>query len=166
VETQVPSRTPWSEERLREGLTMALYLSLVLAAEFVTLEGHLEGRLLALGVLWGTAIGLTLAHIFAFQLAALVFSGGTLAGAAREVIVSQVAAASVVAGILSLPILLLDLTRALAVDRFLIAAFVGVTGWAVARTAGAPQVRALAAGVIMVALGMAVIVAKAALAPH
>jgi hypothetical protein len=144
---------------------MALYLSLVLAAEFVTLDGHLEGRLLALGVLWGTAIGLTLAHIFAFNLAALVFSGG-FSSEAREIVVSQVVAASVVAGILSVPIFLMELTRALAVDRFLIAGFVGVTGWAVARTAGASQVRAAAAGLIMLALGTAVVLAKAALAPH
>jgi sulfite exporter TauE/SafE len=48
----------------------------------------------------------------------------------------------------------------------MITGFVGVTGWAVARTAGASQVRAVAAGVIMLALGTAVVLAKAAVAPH
>ena len=88
--------------------------------------------MLALGVLWGTAIGLTLAHICAF-IWRTVSSGG-FSSEAREIVVSQVVAASVIAGILSVPIFLMELTRALAVDRFLITGFVGVTGWAVSRT--------------------------------
>jgi hypothetical protein len=56
---------------MRDALTMALYVSLVLAAEFLTLESHLDSASLAISAIWGTAIGLTLAHIFAFELSGM-----------------------------------------------------------------------------------------------
>ena len=145
---------------------MALYLSLVIGAEFVAVDGHLSDKIDALGVVWGTAIGLTLAHVFAFNLANLVFARTTPADPRREAIVYQVLAAAIVAGALSIPILVLQLSGALTVDRFILAGFVGVTGWHVSRSAGASDVHALAAGLLMMALGLIVIGVKAALSSH
>lgn len=61
--TQMPtSSTP------RDALEMGLYLSLVLVALIVGLERSLNdgGELL---IIWGSSIGLTLAHVFAFRVA-------------------------------------------------------------------------------------------------
>jgi len=52
----------------RDALEMGLYLSLVLVALIVGLERSLNdgGELL---IIWGSSIGLTLAHVFAFRVA-------------------------------------------------------------------------------------------------
>src|SRR4051794_3274387 len=70
-------------EVLREAVTMGLYVSVVLIAELAAIpETHLAGgrvtgpvggQLLAL--VWGTAVGLAVAHWFAFRLAAPGFRG-------------------------------------------------------------------------------------------
>ncbi|HEY7466111.1 MAG TPA: hypothetical protein VIB47_05405 [Dehalococcoidia bacterium] len=160
------SRRFTSEERLREALTMALYVSLVLAAEFVSIEGHLESKSFAISVIWGTALGLTLAHVFAFNLSGMLFSRGTLGTEARAAMLYQVAATAGVAAVLSFPFLLLRLSEALDVDKYLVAGFIGITGWGVARTAGRSGVHALTIGLIMLALAIAVVLAKAALSAH
>ena len=145
---------------------MALYLSLVLAAEFVAFDSRLSSRPAALHILWGTAIGLTLAHVFAFNLSALLFSAAWLAETRRQAIALQVLAAAGVAAILSVPFFVLDLSKALALDRFLIAGFLGGTGWAIARAAGRSTVQAMMVGFTMLALGIGVVLAKAALEAH
>jgi hypothetical protein len=53
---------------VRDGVEIAVYLSVVLAALILGFEDSLDvpGELL---LIWGTSIGLTLAHVFAFRLA-------------------------------------------------------------------------------------------------
>src|SRR5947208_14744179 len=70
-------------EILREATVMVLYVSVVEIAELAALPedhfsngrvtGPVGGALLA--IIWGTAIGLALAHWFAFRIAAPAFSG-------------------------------------------------------------------------------------------
>ena len=70
-------------EVLREAATMVLYVSVVEIAELATLpEGHFtHGRVTGpvgaqlLAIVWGTAIGLAIAHWFAFRVAAPGFRG-------------------------------------------------------------------------------------------
>src|SRR6478736_4524646 len=70
-------------ELLREAATMVLYVSVVEIAELATLpEGHFSGGRVTgpvgvqlLAIVWGTAIGLALAHFFAFRIAAPGFRG-------------------------------------------------------------------------------------------
>src|SRR5262249_24383311 len=70
-------------EIFREAVTMILYVSVVEIAELASLpEGHFaHGRVTgAVGaglaeIVWGTAVGLALAHWFAFRLAAPAFRG-------------------------------------------------------------------------------------------
>ena len=77
---------PPSDERteiFREAVTMVLYVSVVEIAELAALpESHFSngqvtgavgGQLLA--IVWGTAVGLAIAHWFAFRLAAPAFRG-------------------------------------------------------------------------------------------
>src|SRR5262245_10537118 len=79
---------PDLEERaeiFREAVTMVLYVSVVEIAELAALpEDHfLHGRVTGpvgvklLEIVWGTAVGLALAHWFAFRLAAPAFRGET-----------------------------------------------------------------------------------------
>src|SRR3954451_1397026 len=72
----------WSDVR-HEAVTMVLYVSVVLIAELAAIPekhftdgqvtGPVGGDLLA--VVWGTAVGLAVAHWFAFGLAAPAFRG-------------------------------------------------------------------------------------------
>src|SRR3954466_11536495 len=85
AEAAPPSRLT-SEGRkdvLREAVTMILYVSVVLIAELAAIPekhfahgrvtGAVGARLLA--IVWGTAVGLAVAHWFAFRLAAPGFRG-------------------------------------------------------------------------------------------
>src|SRR3954466_9141222 len=85
AEAAPPSRLT-SEGRkdvLREAVTMTLYVSVVLIAELAAIpEKHFaDGRVTGavgeqlLAIVWGTAVGLAVAHWFAFGLAAPAFRG-------------------------------------------------------------------------------------------
>src|SRR5262245_49555690 len=60
---------PHPSEAVREAVTMALYVSIVLGAEFVAVVDLAEEEPSTIGAIWGTAIGVALAHVFAFNLA-------------------------------------------------------------------------------------------------
>src|SRR5262249_62417379 len=80
---RVTTGTEARAEVFREAITMVLYVSVVEIAELSALPeehfthgrvtGAVAGKLLA--VLWGTAVGLAIAHWFAFQFAAPLFRG-------------------------------------------------------------------------------------------
>jgi hypothetical protein len=64
----------WAGLPAPHGLEMGVYLSVVLIALVVRLEQSLDnGEELLL--IWGTSIGLTLAHMFAFRLASVYALG-------------------------------------------------------------------------------------------
>src|SRR5690349_2656754 len=70
-------------ELVREAATMVLYVSVVEIAELAALpESHFGGGRVTgpvgaqlLAIVWGTAVGLALAHWFAFRVAAPAFRG-------------------------------------------------------------------------------------------
>jgi ribosomal protein S12 len=61
---------PVPREAVREAVTMALYVVVVLAAEFVAVEEHAVDEPSTVAVIGGSALGVALAHLFAFNLAA------------------------------------------------------------------------------------------------
>lgn len=85
----------------RDSLEMGLYLTVVLISLVVGLESALveEGELL---VIWGSAIGLTLAHIFSFRIAQVYEHGASLTGGWRS-IAAMFAAAFGVAVLATIP---------------------------------------------------------------
>src|SRR6476661_4080196 len=103
-------------EVFREAATMALYVSVVEIAELAALPeshfahgrvtGPVGGQLLA--ILWGTAVGLALAHWFAFRLAGRAFGGERVTGLDTRIGFAQVGAAVFVAAVSSLPVLFLS----------------------------------------------------------
>jgi len=101
---------------------MALYVCLVLAAEFVAVGDHAESEGIVLATIWATTIGLALAHVFAFDLAGRLFSGGRRRSEAAIAALVQLGAAIAVAAAVSIPFLFLPLDRALDVAAFATAA--------------------------------------------
>jgi len=84
---------------------MTLYVSVVLLAELVALpEGIVGWELVA--IVWGTTIGLLIAHAFAFQVATHGMSGGWLRGEERIAVLLELAGVASVAAIASAPVVL------------------------------------------------------------
>jgi hypothetical protein len=157
---------PAPSEAVREAVTMALYVGVVLAAEFVAVEEHAVDEPSTVAVIWGTALGVALAHVFAFNLAARLFAGGRLDGGTRRAVWAQLASAATVAFVVTVPFLFLALGPALEVSGFLLAALIGVTAYVASREAGAGRIRSLVDGVIALAVAMAIVSVKVGLTGH
>jgi hypothetical protein len=145
---------------------MALYVGIVLAAEFVAVEELAVDETSTVAVIWGTAIGVALAHVFAFNLAARLFAGGSITRDTRRAVWAQLATAAAVAFVVTVPFLLLSLGPALDVAGFLLAALIGVTAFVASRAAGASRLRSLVDGLIALAVAMAVVSVKVGLSDH
>jgi hypothetical protein len=133
---------------LHEATVMVLYVSIVLLATLVALpedfapEGNAALELIALE--WGTAIGLALAHWFAFS----------------------VAGAALVAFVTMVPILIVGRDSDVTAAAFAPALILGFAGYRVARTSGRSVIAALFAAVLVLVVGLTVAVIKALLAGH
>jgi hypothetical protein len=145
---------------------MALYVCIVLAAEFVAVSDLAVDEPSTIGVIWGTAIGVALAHVFAFNLAARLFAGGRVPAETRRAAWSQLAAAAAVSAILTLPFLVLSLEPAVEASGFLLAALIGATAYVASREAGAGRVRSVVDGLVVLAIAMAVVSVKVGLSGH
>ena len=157
---------PAPSEAVREAVTMALYVGVVLAAEFVAVEEYAVDEPSTVAVIWGTAIGVALAHVFAFNLAARLFAGGRLDRGTRRAVWAQLASASAVAFVVTIPFLFLALGPAIEVSGFLVTALIGVTAYVASREAGAGRIRSLVDGLIALAIATAVVSVKVGLTGH
>src|SRR5262245_63395720 len=100
-------------EIFREAVTMVLYVSVVEIAELAAIPeehfagGHVTGAVggKLLAIVWGTAVGLAIAHWFAFRLAAPAFRGERPTRLDTYVGLAQVGGAVFVAAMSSLPVL-------------------------------------------------------------
>jgi len=153
-------------EAIREAVTMALYVGIVLAAEFVAVEEHAVDELSTVAVIWGTALGVALAHVFAFNLAARLFAGGRLDRGTRRAVWAQLASAAVVAFVVTVPFFFLALGPALEVSGFLLAALIGATAYVASREAGAGRIRSLVDGVVALAVAAAIVSVKVGFTGH
>jgi len=159
---------------LRAAAAMVLYVSVVEIAELAALperhlsDGSVTGPVGAqlLAIVWGTAVGLALAHWFAFGLAAHGLRGEMPTRYDVHVGLVQVAAAASVAAITSLPVLFLSDLRAQQTTGEVPAVIVGVMSYAVARAAGRSRMTALGLGMAALAIGVAVALVKNKLAAH
>jgi hypothetical protein len=161
-------------EVLREGLTMILYVSVVEIAELAALpeshfahgrvSGAVGGQLLA--VIWGTAVGLAIAHWFAFRMAAAAFRGDSLTGQDTRIGLVQVAGAVLVAAVSSLPVVLLSDVRAQEFTGDVPALIIGAAGYLIARETGKSRFASTFYGLTALAVGILVAVVKSVLAAH
>ncbi len=161
-------------EVFREAVTMVLYVSVVEIAELAALpESHFaHGRVTGavggqlLGILWGTAVGLALAHWFAFQFAAPLFRGERPTRHAAVIGLAQCAGALFVAAVSSLPVLFLSHVRAQETTGDVPAVVIGVVAYVIARIGGRTRTVSCLYGVVALALGVLVALVKSILAAH
>ncbi len=159
---------------MREATVMILYVSVVEIAELAALPEHhfatgratgaVGGQLLA--IVWGTAVGLAIAHWFAFGLAAPAFRGERPSHFDLQVGLAQVAGAVLVAALSSLPALFLSNVRAQETTGDIPALLVGVVGYLVARQTGSSRVASVFYGITALAVGILVALVKTSLTAH
>lgn len=158
-------------ELQREFAVMVLYVSIVLLATLAALPtdfGHDgSGSTALIAVIWGTAIGLALAHWFAFVVAAAGFRGGQLFHRHDlELATAQVAGAAIVALSTTIPVVVSDRIPDVRAAVFAPALFIGLASYRVAKTAGRSTAAAVVAGIAGLVLGLIVAIAKAYLGGH
>jgi hypothetical protein len=161
-------------ELLREAATMVLYVSVVEIAELAALPeshfgggrvtGPVGGQLLA--IVWGTAVGLALAHWFAFRVAAPAFRGDSPTRRDTRIGLAQLGGAVLVSAVSSLPVLLLSDVRAQELTGDVPALIIGVVGYFIARATGKARLASVFYGITALALGVVVALVKSALAAH
>ncbi len=156
---------PPPSEAIREAVTMVLYVCIVLAAEFVAGGDDVQSERFAVEVIWGTVIGLALAHVFAFNLAARLLTGGR-SPEVRAAAWAQLAAAAALALIVTIPFALFSLRPALRVDAFFVAGLIGVAAYAASRGSGVTWKRSLLDGLIALAIALLVVSIKVGLTSH
>lgn len=146
---------------------MGLYVSVCLLAALVALgESASHGHVRVLGIVWGTTMGLALAHLFAFRLSSRLVGSGSLTSDDRLLGVAQLAGATAVAILATIPVVLLPATVETDVTRLLLAGFIAVVGYSVARSSGAGTVRSLLYGTSILVVGLTVAIVKNVLSGH
>jgi hypothetical protein len=145
-------------ERLREGVTMALYVSLSLLAVLVALPPSLDPGAVARPALTLllTSLGLILAHVLAFRLSARLVHHGALPAAQLELLAAQLAGGLAVTAVAVVPVLFLGGPAGVRAAEWLLLAFVAAVGYLAARSVPVSRPRALAyvAAVVVLALGV------------
>jgi hypothetical protein len=141
----------------KEAWTMALYVAICLIAALAALENvsAIPGHIL--GLVWGTTVGLALAHVFAFRIAGRLVHDGELPRSDR--IVS-------VAVIVSIPVLLAPTASEVVWAHYTCAVIIGAAGYLVARGAEHGRIRAVLFGIGVLAVAIAIALLKQALVGH
>jgi hypothetical protein len=149
---------------VRESLTMGLYITISLLA-VLSAKPPGGGNSAVLTLVWGTTLGLTLAHWLAFQLTARLLAGRTLPSHDRMTMLGQAVAALVVAGLASVP-LLLHANAGPALSRGVLAGLIGLFAFGAARHHGGSFGRASAYALVVVTIAIAVAIGKYLLTGH
>jgi hypothetical protein len=130
-------------ELRKEACTMALYVAVCLLAAFAALpETGAHAR--AIGIIWGVTLGLAIAHWFAFRVSARLVGAGSVRPHDVKSGGAQLLGAAGVALLASVPVVLFPESVELELVELLLAAFIALVGFAVARGGGATRARALA----------------------
>ena len=166
MEVHRRARERFPDEALREAVTMALYVTLVLAAEFAAIGHEAASVALSLGVIWSTTVGLTAIHLFAFGLAARLVEGGHLSYENKVAAILQVVASLSIAALVSLPFLLLPIAVASELAGWVTAAVLGVTAYAMARTSGGSHGRSFITGLVVLGVASLLVTLKVLLSGH
>jgi len=156
---------------------MVLYLSVVLLATFAALpvgedvggSNHASGGVHGLslvGLIWGTTIGLALAHWFAFRLTARAFGGGSVTDRDVKIGLAQLGGAAFVAAASTVPVLAFNDGSDVQATTFVPALIVGVAGFLVAKAAGWTKFQSLILSAVVMLVGLTVAVLKNFLAGY
>jgi hypothetical protein len=148
-------------ERVRESITMALYVGLSLQAVLLTtpspsVEDDRTGVALTIFL---TALGLLVAHQVAFRLSTRLLNRGVVDADALATLRAQTLGGLPVAFIAAGPVLVLG-QAGLVVAEVMLLSFVGVVGFAAARASGTSRRRAAMYVLLLVVLVAAVLALK------
>ncbi len=138
---------------------MALYVAICLLAALATLDGVPVVRGNVFVLVWGTTLGLALAHLFAFRIAGRVIEQGQWSTEIRAASAAQLAGAAAVAVLVSVVIVVVPTDVELDAARYTLSGLIGAVGYGVARNASRSRLRAalFALGVVAVATAVAVL---------
>lgn len=154
-------------ELAKEGLTMALYVAICLLAGLTAVSDEVDhGEVRLLAIVWGTAIGLALAHWFAFRLSARLVTPEGLTAKDAAISAAQVGGAAGVAILASIPVLVTSPTAEFDIARILLALFIALMGYLVARSNGSSRIRAVIYGAVILVVGVGIAVTKNVLSGH
>src|SRR5215475_8878464 len=144
-----------SAEIWREAIVMVLYVSIVEIAELAAIPeqhfahgrvtGAVGGQLLA--IVWGTAVGLALAHWFAFRLAAPAFRGERPTRQDTYIGLAQIGGAMFVAAVSSIPVVFFSDVRAQETTGDVPAIVIGVIAYLLSRHAGRSKLASVFYGI-------------------
>lgn len=158
---------PDDRELRREAMVMALYVAVCLLAALIALgENADHGHVRAFGLVWGTTLGLALAHAFAFGLSARLGTEGRLGQRDAHLVLAQLAGASAVALIATLPVALVGPTGEFDIVRLVLSVFIGGAGYAVGRLNGGGRTRSLLYGGFILVLAAVIATTKNVLSGH
>lgn len=158
------STEPAHEHAVREATTMGLYLAIVLLAVLIGFGGD-GTRDDELTVLWGTAIGLGIAHLFAVRLTAMFAAGGKPTAEDGWAALGIAVAVVVVTTIATIPYLINPETLAASTaSSVLLLGVIGVTAFGSARRAEADRRASWAFTLLTVGIAVIVVAVKYALA--
>ncbi|MGD9573437.1 MAG: hypothetical protein AB7V62_16280 [Thermoleophilia bacterium] len=159
------SEAPPAVSRLRrEVTTMVLYVCVVLMATIAAVpEDGLDEAYEVMGVLWGGAVGLAVAHWFSFNAAAQLYSGGRLDAEDLETGFAQAAAALLIATVCTVPLFLSNDEWAAVVSIVALAAIITTVGYVASRHAGLARHKAVLRAALTLAAGILVAFVKLAL---
>lgn len=148
----------------READMMAFYLGLTLLVALNVTRDEAPpplGELLL--VIWGTTVGLAVAHWFALTLAAFLVRDPTMHHTPGEMLLSQVVMAGVLALVATLAVVIVPARLEVLTARIAVALFIGVLVTAEARSHGSALPRALAVGAAALAVALVLATIKLAL---
>ena len=143
-------------ELRRDALTMALYVSIGLIGALSLFDSSLAGTsaLRLVETIWGITLGLVLAHVFAFVVAAHVAGEGSLRRHDGEAAVAHLVGGIGVAVIATPAVLIVPEASELRTVRLVLAVFIGGVGYLVRRSNGASVKGALLFGFITIVLAL------------
>ncbi|MBN2622601.1 MAG: hypothetical protein JXA83_04495 [Acidimicrobiales bacterium] len=154
-------------ELRKEAYTMALYVAVcLLAALTATADRTADDHVTVLGIVWGTTVGLALAHWFAFRVSARLVAAGTVRRHDAAALGAQLAGALSVAVLATVPVVVFPASAEMDTVRLLLAGFIAAMGFAVARASGASTVRALGYAATILVAASTIAVVKNLLAGH
>lgn len=145
---------------------MALYVSVCLLAALAAVAESDRSHAEVLGLVWGTTVGLALAHLFAFRVSARLVGSGSVERRDVQTSLAQLVGAMAVAVSCTVPVLVFPSSAELDAVRWLLAGFIAMVAYLTARSGGASRHRALIYGCWMLGIALAIAVIKNVLAGH
>jgi len=148
---------PWhlDPELRRDALSMALYVALGLLGALSLFDRSLSGTdVRIVETIWGITVGLVLAHVFAFVVAAHVAGQGSLRRHDGEAAVAHLLGGIAVAVVATAAALVVRDEGALRAVRLVLVVFIGTVGYLVRRSNGASRKGAVLFGFVTVVVAL------------